>query len=199
MNKRLFIALIALLLALTPALAAAEAAEDAEAFTPAQVRYAFEHNMLPRFFYEVPDRMLEIVSDPGLYAMWASIATENGVDPTYPEADYVTHVYDLDDGGTLVQVELPAPDANLLCYRIYFYYNPATGQAGYYTAESDTFTPDACFICAWGREGTHFNYGACDVLDRTADDYAQGLQDEANLILSLASDGEPGAQTAPAE
>lgn len=194
MKTRLIAMLIALMLALLPALAAAEADADA-GYTAAEVRYAFEHNMLPRYFYADPQNLIDHVADMGLYVLWASVATENGADPTYPEEDYVTHIYDLEGGGTLMQIELPDPDANLLCYRIYFLYDPQTGEAGYYTAESDTFTPDACFLCSWTQDGRHLDFGGVDAISRSDANYAEALEAEAGKIVELAQGGTIAAST----
>ena len=194
MKTRLIAILIALMLALLPALAIAETDADA-GYTAAEVRYAFEHNMLPRYFYADPQNLIDHVADMGLYVLWASVATENGADPTYPEEDYVVHVYDLEDGGTLMQIELPDPDANLLCYRIYFLYNSETGEAGYYTAESDTFSPNACYLCSWNEDHTHLNFGSVDVISRSDANYEEELEAEAERIQALAKDGKVAAST----
>lgn len=194
MNKRIFALLIALMLALLPTLAVAEADADG-GYTAAEVRYAFEHNMLPRYFYADPQNLIDRVAELGLYVLWASVATENGADPTYPEEDYVIHMYDLEDGGTLMQIELPDPDANLLCYRIYFLYNPETGEAGYYTAESDTFSPGTCFLCGWDQEGKHLNFGGTDAISRSDANYAEKLAAEAEMIQAIAKDGKLAAST----
>jgi len=169
--------------------AAGEAAEAEAAevtHTLSEVRYYFEHNLLPRYFYEMPGDLLDVIRTHGLYVLWESFTTENGVDPTYPPEDFVEHCYTAADGATLLQVELPEPDDNTLCYRICFVYDAASGTAGYYTSESDTFTPDACFLCHWTPEGEHVNYGAVDVLDRTAADYGEALRAEAALFAGQA-------------
>ena len=186
--KRVLSLILVLILFSLPAFA--EAASEAEAsdagWTPAEVRYQFEHRMLPRYFYDNPENMLSVLGDIGLYTLWASVTTENGVDPTYPEADYVQHFYTSADGATVLQIELPQPDANLLCYRIYMVYNAATGVSGYYTVESDTFTPTAAFICSWTPEGTHMNYGAMEAIGRNGDGYAEAMAAEMRQIAELA-------------
>ena len=167
--------------------AAGEAAEvPAARWTAAQVRYQFEHRMLPRYFHDDPENMLGVLRDVGLYRLWASVTIENGVDPTYPEADYVLHFFTAADGAKLLQIELPQPDANLLCYRIYMVYSPATGESGYYTVESDDFDPSLAFVCAWTKDGTHMNYGGKKAVDRSAADYAEALAVEAVDIAKLA-------------
>ena len=99
-----------------PAPAASEA-------TPGQARYHFEHRMLPGYFYEVPDAMLDAIRDVGIEELWRSFCEENGIDPTYPAEDYAEYWYTADDGTVIAQVEMPQPDEDTLCYRVYFVYN----------------------------------------------------------------------------
>ena len=156
------------------------------AWTSAQVRYFFEHNMLPRYFFAKPENMLNVLEESGLYTLWASVSTENGVDPTYAPEDYVSHWYTSSDGITIVQEELPDPEASTLCYRIYFLYNPGTGDAAYYTLESDDFVPNLCFVCMWTKDMEHVNYGAKNVFDKSSADYQVLLFSEAEEISELA-------------
>ncbi len=160
--------------------------ESGEAPALADVRYYFEHILLPKYFYDVPDKMLDVIKKSGLYVLWESIALENGVDPTYPAEKYTEHWYTCKDGTTLLQAELPEPDANVLCYRVYFLYNAKTGKVGYYTAESDVFMPDAAFLCIWTPEGEHQIRGSVKITDRESSDYEKSLQTEAEEIARIA-------------
>ena len=81
---------------------------------------------------------------------------------------------------------MPEPDGNTLCYRVYMIYNAETGTAGYYTVESDTFSPDTAFICSWDANGTHYNYGGMDVLDPAAADFEEQLLNEMQIIAEIA-------------
>lgn len=161
------------------------AAEGEAAWTPAEVRNQFEHSMLPRYFYDSPEAMLNGLQEVGLYWLWESIATENGADPFYPAGDYVEHWYTTGDGATLLQIELPRPDANLLCFRIYFVYDPATGSAGYYTAEYDNLLGDSAMLCGWTQDRTHVNYGGT-FLPEEVQDYGAALLTEAEQVATLA-------------
>ena len=159
---------------------------ESSGWTLYDVRYAFEHSMLPRYFYEVPVNMLDTLSGKGIYSLWASVSTENGVDPTYSEDEYISHWYTASDGSTLLQIELPKPDGNTLCYRIYFVYNDDNGFTGYYTMEYDEMMEDAGFICTWNAEREHRILGAMPALDKTSPDYKEGLVNEAIEIARLA-------------
>lgn len=152
-----------------------------------RVRYYFEHSILPRYFYDVPEEMLSAIGSAGVFSLWKLICDENGYDANfYNEEDYVNRWYSADDGTVIVQVLLPEPDDNTLCYRVYFVYNAEENVKGYYTAESDTFTPDSEFICSWTEDGIHRNFGTVDLLDKTSEDYESELLGQAQMIADLA-------------
>ncbi len=164
------------------------AVTDAEeaAWTPARARYQFEHSILPRYFYEDPQNMLDTIGRVGVYALWQSIATENGIDPTYPAGDYVERWYTAGDGAVLLQALQPQPDDNTLCYRIYFVYDAAAGNAGYYTVEYDNLLGEAAFLCGWSQAHEHVNYGGAAILDPAGDDREAALEAEAAQVAELA-------------
>ena len=168
-----------------------ETTEEAEgevdtAFTPQQVRYHFEHSILPRYFYELPENMLDVLDDPGIYMLWDSITNENGVDPTYSEEEYITHWYVADDGTLIVQVEMPEPEETPLCYRVYFVYNMDSEFAGYYTAEYDYLFEESNLICTWDEEMNHSILADGAVLKKDSDDFKEGLMEEAKQVAELA-------------
>ncbi len=156
------------------------------AWTPQEVRNEFEHSMIPRYFFESPDSMLDGIDEVGIYWLWESVCGENGVDPYYPKENYIEHWYPANENGTFVQIELPDPEANLLCYRIYLIYDPSTGQTAYYTAEYDNLLGDACFLCSWDEDRTHSLLDELEILDRTADDYNEKLRAEAEKVAQAA-------------
>ena len=156
------------------------------AWTPQEVRNEFEHSMMPRYFFDRTEDMLSGIDEVGIYWLWESVCSENGVDPYYPEKDYIEHWYPANENGTFVQIELPDPDANLLCYRIYLIYDPDTGEKDYYTAEYDNFLGDACFLCSWDEDRTHSLIGDLEILDRSASDYNAKLRAEAEQVAEEA-------------
>ena len=83
-----------------------EAAEEDDSqnpsWTPQQVRYSFEHSMMPRYFYDRPDSVLGAIYHNGFYPLWKVVCEENNVNPTYPEKDYIVHWYTVDQKAELV-------------------------------------------------------------------------------------------------
>lgn len=182
--KRVLALIIALMLMALPALADA-ATEETQVVTLEKMRYHFEHSALPRFFYEDPANMLDVLKANGIYRLWQALADENGVEYPYQESDYALAWYDLENGATELQITMPAPDANLLCYRVYMIYNPDTGAAGYFTIEYDNFMDETAFLCGWTADMTHMNYGGAEILDPSADDFQAKLDAEAQQVASL--------------
>lgn len=166
----------------------AEGAADAAdtAVTLKQARYYFEHNALPRYFYEDPANMLDVLGRVGVYRLWCSLADENGVDYPYQAEDFTENRYVTDGGATLLQIVMPKPEDKPLCFRIYLAYDPETGKAGYYTAEYENLLGDDCFICGWTEAHDHVNFGGAAPLDSTAADYDAALLAEAEEIAKLA-------------
>ena len=169
-----------------PQEAAGEEAEDG--WTVQEVRYQFEHSMLPRYYYDVPENMLSVIADPGIYVLWESVSTENGVDPTYSEDEYETYWYQAEDGTVIAQVTLPEPDQNMLCFRVYFVYNGETGYTAYYTVELEYFLDedDGCpYICSWNAEREHALLADAEVVDKDSGIYEEKLWEEAEVIAEL--------------
>ena len=151
-----------------------------------RARNHFEHSALPRYFYDDPANMLAVLEERGTFAMWQSLADENGVAYPYREEDYAQIRYDLSDGAEILQILMPAPEATPLCYRVYMVYNPGTGSAGYYTVEYDNLLGESAFLCGWTKEREHMNYGGAAVLDPASSGYAEALRDEALRVAALA-------------
>ncbi len=183
--KRLIAMLLALiLLAALPALAEAAPEEEASGVTLERMRYFFEHNVMPRYFHEDPQMMLDVLKENGIYALWASLADENGVEYPYQEGDFTLNWYE-PDGMTVLQIGMPAPEVSPQCFRIYMAYDPASGSAGYYTIEYDNMLGEAAFLCSWTADMTHMNYGGAEILDPAAEDYQARLDAEAELVASM--------------
>ena len=163
----------------------ADDADDTPAWTPQQVRYSFEHSMMPRYFYDRPTAMLDAIYKNGFYPLWNVVCTENKVNPTYPEKDYIMHWYYTDENAELVQIELPDPDSPTLCYRIYFVYGPGENDATYYTLESDDFEPDTTFLCTWDKDRNHKIINTFPNLDKTSSGYQDKLKEEAEMIARM--------------
>ena len=184
--KKLIAMLIALMLLASlavPVLAEA-AEEESSGVTLEQMRYHYEHSALPRYFFEDPTNMLDVMKDVGAYRLWASLADENGVTYPYQEEDFTLRWYE-PNGVTVLLIEMPQPETAPDCFRIYMVYDAATGTAGYYTVEYENFLGESAMLCGWTADRTHMNYGGGAILDPTADDYEAALEAEAEQVASM--------------
>ena len=177
---------------------ASDVQEDAGP-TLEEVRYHFEHNAVPRYFYDDPANMLEVLRNNGVYRLWTALADENNVAYPYREEDFTEYWYETEDGAILLQVVMPQPGATPQCYRLYMIYDFNTGSAAYYTVEYDNLLGESAFLCGWDAQRTHANYGGAAILDPEAGDYAEALLSEAGIVAQLAGFSPALTGSGPAE
>ncbi len=196
--KRIAILLLLFSLAVFPFAVTAEETQGAEipdtetenpTATLFDIRYYFEHRLLPREFYQAPEGMMETLRENGLYDRWTRYETENGFDTSYSAAEFDTREIMQDSGIRMMLLTLPRPESTLLCYRIYLCYDPETETAAFFTAEFDKyegFFDEGCLICGWKPDGTHEYYTEGKILPEKDDpDYEKALTEEATAILEL--------------
>lgn len=150
-----------------------------------RMRYHFEHSALPRYFYDNPANMLRVLEESGTYALWASLADENGAQYPYQAGDYAENLYTTGDGATVLQIAMPKPEVEPQCYRAYMVYDPATGAAGYYTVEYESLLGESAVLCGWSAERQHTVYGDAAVLDKGDAGYDAALLAEAQRVAEL--------------
>ena len=160
-------------------------------------RYHFEHSTLPRYFYDDPANMLDVLEQNGIYRLWTILADENHVDYPYLEGDYAQQRYTLQDGTTLLQVVMPRPEAGPLCYRVYFIYNAQSGLAGYYTVEREDLLGETALLCGWTADLQHVTYGGAAMLESMDDEAASALREEALQIAALSGASAAFAEEGP--
>lgn len=179
-----------------------------EDVTVQNLRYQFEHRILPHYFYQSPYTIMTYLLSEGIMHPWQIVCDSNGTDPTYSEADTKASLYFLagdgeDDDVFIERIILPKPDKDLLCYRIYLLYDVYKENAVYFTIESDQMTNEMSpydggefvFVCSWDEESVHHNYGEILLAD-SSDDAAMDKEFAIiyNLYNSLiAAEGETAA------
>ena len=130
----------------------AEAVEEGAAAptgaTLERLRYHFEHSALPRYFFDDPANMLDVLNRVGAYTLFASLGDENGVEYDYTAEDFPQHLYTAADGTQLMQLDLPRPEVPPQCYRIYMLYNPGTQFAAFYTIEYENLLGETALLCS---------------------------------------------------
>lgn len=166
--------------------AAEETAEEMVEITPHDIRYYFEHRLLPSELYENTEQLIGFLRQNGIYALWANFTGNNGFDVVYPEDAFGMAEFPQEDGTNVMMLSLPKPEDSPLCSRVYLCWNPETGKAGYYTVELDSFFGEAWYLCSWSVDGNHLDYGAINALPDPEDPgYADALQAEISAVLEL--------------
>lgn len=167
-----------------------ESDEAVQTLTLYDVRYYFEHRLLPEELYENRDQLVAFLRSSGVHALWASLTGSIGFETVYPEDAFGIAEFPQEDGTNVIMLSLPAPEDSPLCSRVYLCWNPETGKAGYYTVELDNLFGETWFLCGWNAEGIHENYGTVSALPAPDDpDYDAALQAEAAVVTELLNGG----------
>lgn len=169
--------------------AAETQAKDSPEITLFDVRYYFEHRLLPQAFYEAPIGLMESLRKDGLYDRWKSYTAGLGFSGPYSGADFGVRDMMQDSGIRMMLLTMPKPESMLLCYRIYLCFDPSSGTAAYYTAEYDLvegFFDEGCLLCGWKPGGTHQYYAVTKILPDSSDPgHEKALAEEATAVLNL--------------
>ena len=194
--KRMIILMLLFSMAVFPFAVTAEEAQDTAiqgtgeaSVTLFDVRYYFEHRLLPQAFYQEPEELMESLREGGLYDRWSRYTAERSFDVTYPADAFSVREMMQDSGLRMLMLTMPQPEKTLLCYRIYLCFDPETGPAAYYTAEYDVyegFFDEGCLICGWKPDRTHQYFMETQILPAEDDpEYEKKLAEEAAAILNL--------------
>ena len=166
--------------------AVTETAEEEESISLTDVRYYFEHRLLPHDLYENADRLIPFLQQNGVAALWTNFTLNNDLDPVYTKDQFGTREFPQADGTTILLLTLPMPEVTPLCCRVYLCWNEQTGKAAYYTVEYDDNFGEKWFLCGWSQDGTHLNYGVIDTIQDCNDpEYENALAAELSKILEL--------------
>lgn len=194
--KRIIILALLFSMAVFPMAITAEEARETDApetgkaaVTLFDVRYYFEHRLLPQVFYQDPEGTMESLPESGLYDRWSRYTAESSFDVTYPEDAFSVREMMQDSGIRMLMLTMPQPESTLLCYRIYLCFDPETGTAAYYTAEYDIYEgyyDEECLICGWKPDRIHQYFTETRILPDSDDpEYEKALAEEAETILKL--------------
>ena len=162
------------------------AQETGEPLSVHEVRYYFEHRLLPQLLFEDADQLLGFILENSINQLWLNfIADLDFVNP-YTADDFNQSIVYQTENAVIVRADLPKPEDSPLCLRVYFYYDFNADIKAYFTVEYDNFFGESWFLCEWTQEGVHNDYGTIDtVKPADADDYAESLEREVNGILYI--------------
>ena len=200
--KRIMILLLLLVTAAFPAAVKGEETQGTEipetadsretekpAVTLFDIRYYFEHRMLPKAFYQAPEETIASLLETGLYDRWSSYTAAHDYAAPYNAEAFDAREMMQDSGIRMLMLEMPQPENTLLCYRIYLCFDRDTGTSAYFTAEYSKYEgvfDECCLLCGWKPDGTHQYYSEGQILpDRSEPEYEKALAEEATAVLNL--------------
>ena len=185
--KKVFAWLLVLTLLCMPVSAMAVNSETAnEKSALFNVRYYFEHRLLPSLYFENPEAYISFYETNGIFSLWNAYTEFQDFDTTYTADEFeVRNISPVEDI-ILLMLKMPEPEETPFCFRIYLYYDQATGTAAYFTIEFDNFFDECAYLCAWTKDMTHLNYVNCKLFRPGDPDYESLLKKETEEIMRIA-------------
>jgi hypothetical protein len=125
-------------------------------------RYYFEHDLLPRFFFENGlDFMGAIANkeDNVLNKVFLDILEKSNLDNLYGDNPIQIEPFAVKDI-YIAHLTFPNPEDEPLCYETFMIYNIETNICGFYCIEKGS-KENQRFLCEWTKETQHLNYGVC--------------------------------------
>ncbi len=148
--------------------------------TIADVRYSFEHTMLPKWFFEEGMTLIGylITEENFAYELLKKAFEDNGMEMPYPKELICFEKFKTEDkilGGKII---LPTPNEMPSCYEIFMLFNLAFDNIRFFTVERGQEQEDIV-IGEWTKDGEHIDHGAVDVrnsgeMDRVVELYRGG-------------------------
>ena len=141
-----------------------------------EIRYVFEHRMLPRWFFEETINFVGALLNEKevLYNIINDIFVKENVENSYSKEDFRVEASRLTDNIMFVKIDFPKPEDEPLCYCSYMFFDEKFEKKRYYCIERGNEEGDEMpFVCGWTPNGSHINYGNC------------GLGEDADLIRCI--------------
>jgi hypothetical protein len=134
----------------------------------AKIRYVVEHKILPNILFSVGPRfVIDMAKDASenLYELYRLNQRHiPSYQCPYSPKDFSSRLFIFATGNNfqsyavIVCLNMPKPEDQLLCYRIYLCWESSTERIAYFTVERDT-NCGYPMLCRWTKSGNHINYG----------------------------------------
>ena len=125
------------------------------------LRYYFEHRLLPHWFYEKTEVLIEILEEGGrhfLYGGMSVLCEEAGVEMKYTREQYTLYHCGTEKEYTMIRMEMPIPEREPMCYEVYLVFGDDYQNKKYFTVEMGSSVHER-FLCSWDQDQSHCNYG----------------------------------------
>lgn len=139
--------------------------------TTYQVRFGFEHHILPNGFYT--DKLnfigMFLLDKNGLFYVLKGMLEEQGLECPYTEDQFKVEPLRLNEEISLFTLTFPEPEQGPLCYKSYLFFDEEFKRAMYFCIEkNENGVPS---VCAWNQKGEHLEYMPCTFED--SDDFVK--------------------------
>ena len=130
-----------------------------------QIRYFFEHKLLPQLFFEDKGKFVNaVLGDEGLlFRALDGIFQKEGLDNPYSSDQLEASVETIAGDISILIIRYPDPEEEPLCYCSFLFFDAKFKNLGFYSLErgGDLSGDGIPFICSWSEEGDHINHGNC--------------------------------------
>lgn len=137
-----------------------------------ELRYYFEHELLPRYFFEYTVPFLEEIFEAytedtesnqnPLFDIIFEMAQEQEIDFPYNQEQYKAEIVGLNEDEVMIRIRLPEPEETILCSDIYLLFSiEDLSKKRYFTIEllERKKRRNYYCLCEWEEDGSHANYG----------------------------------------
>ena len=132
------------------------------------LRYFFEHKMLPNYLEKNPSAFIMGVSiekEAIINRCFEDLCKSNECEYPFKEEDFNVELMKLDhEGNTLmIRIDMPKPNISPECKNIFIIFNDDFTKYQYFTIEFDELV-NKDFLCGW-KQDSHLNYGIIENSD----------------------------------
>ena len=129
-----------------------------------EIRYAFEHRLLPMFFYENQlDFIAALLQDESVLGnMINDMFKKSEVENPYNESAYRVEPFKVTEEVMCMKIICPEPEDEPLCYCSYMFFDMKFEHVAYFCIEKGNEEgSNMPFLCSWTKEYAHSNFGNC--------------------------------------
>ena len=128
------------------------------------IRYSFEHRILPAWFYKHKGQFtgLLLKDKNVLYEIIDDMFKDAEMENPFTRDDFDIVAARLSNEIMMLKIIFPAPDQEPLCYCSYLFFDQNFERTSYFCIEKGgSIEPDKPYVCGWTADGKHQNYGNC--------------------------------------
>ncbi len=129
-----------------------------------EIRYLFEHGLLPRWFFEEPkDFVNTLLTEPSeLFENLNRMFEWEMVENPYSMEDFQVEQITLEGDTRGLKLTFPEPEEAPFCYNSYAFYDEKFEKIAYFCIEKKRGEDSTeAFVCQWTKDEKHINHGIC--------------------------------------